>query len=348
MGIFLCAGAIGPKAQAAVTEPYPKPVTVRLTKGSANVTRDPRTVTPQNPQGDPLSITPDNCDQIRDEIIRFDGLTRQSGQNVYKCIIERQAIVSFKPNTSCAPPRPPETRQGACPGDPTHTFTQTRRWSIAPAPTCEVPGAWEPLTPTTTECPPLQLAAPTGVTAATTTPNCAAGQCTIRITWNVVPDALSYQVRRCIGTACDPASQPPLNCTTTRQVDHVTLGRVSVTYQVLASRRDDCSADLGAPSATVTAASFGGGTGSEPPRSACSGRVCQLRWTPTEPPRAEGFRVVYGRAPTELTGVIQVVPGTVTSTQVTLPATGVWYFGVLSFLEGVESALSNVEVRTVQ
>jgi len=334
-------------ASAAIIEPVSHNAVVKLTKGSSTVTRDPRTVTPQNPQGDLLNLTAENCESIRDAIIAFDGLTRESGSNVYKCVIEKQAIVRFKANTSCAPPRAPETRQTACPGDSTRTFTQTRRWTVAPAPTCEIAGAWDPLTPSATECPPPALAAPTGVAAANTATSCASGQCTIRLNWNVVADALSYQVRRCIGASCDPVSQPALGCTTARQFDHVTLGNaVTVRYQVAASRREDCSDGIGSLSSVVSATTPSAAPAGPP--NACTGLVCRISWTPTEPPRSEGFRVVYGRSPDQLTQTVQVVPGTVTSTEVTMPANGVWYFGVLSFLDGNQSTLSDVVARTVR
>lgn len=339
-----------PAFAALATDPIPNNRTVKMMKGSSTLTRDPRTITAQNPTGDVWSpaLTPENCVPTRDALIRFDALTRQSGSNVYKCVIEYSAPVTFKANATCAPPRAPETRQVACPNDPSRLFTQTQTWTVAPAPTCEIAGGWVPATPTAEQCPPPQLAAPTGVTATPVSTS------EIRVKWNVVPGAVAYSVRRCIGSSCDPMGFTALRCTQLLEQPHVTLpAGITVRYQVQASRTADCSGELGPPSTPVVSATTFTTTPTEPgpeppaPPSACTGRVCEVTWT-HDGPTADGFRVVYGRRETELTGAVQVVPGSVRRTTVTMPETGVWYFGCLAFIGANTSPVSNIIVRTVQ
>jgi hypothetical protein len=340
--------AVNPAFAALATDPIPNNRTVRMQKGSSTLTRDPRTITADNPTGDPMpTLTPENCVGIRNSIIEHDALTRVSGANVYKCIIEYSAPVSFRANATCAPPRPIETRHTACPNDPERLFTQTQTWTIAPHPTCEVAAGWVPATPSAEDCPPPVLGVPSGVTAT------AVSSSEIRVSWGVVPDALAYSLRRCIGATCDPMSQPALRCVQGLAQPHVTLGAgITVRYQVQASRTADCLGELSAPSTPVVSATTLTGTTPPPPPpppppTACAGRVCTVSWS-HDGPVADGFRVVYGTNENELVRVIQVTPGTVRTTQVTMPAAGVWYFGVRAYIGANESAVSNIRVQTVQ
>lgn len=259
----------------------------------------------------------------------------------YKCQIEERDTWSFVATPTCAPPRAPETRQTACPNDPARTFTQTQTWTIAPHPTCEAPTGWAPAIPSAADCPappPPPLPAPAGVTAT------AVSSSEIRVAWNVVPDALAYSLRRCIGASCDPMSQPALRCVQGLTQPHVTLGaEVTVRYQVQASRTADCAGELSQPSAPPVAAT----TLPAPAPLACEGRVCQISWTHAGTP-AEGFRIVFGQAADQLPGSVQVVPGTVRDGQVTVSGPGEWFFAVLAFGGGTESPLSNIQSQMVQ
>lgn len=320
-------------ASAAVRKPVnvQQPVT-KLTKGSSNVTRDPRT-------GAPLpQLTFESCPAIRDAIIEFDGQTRTTGNNVYKCVTEQAAIVAFVANQTCAPPRLPETKQESCPAGSTGTFTQTRAWTIAPYPTCEMPGAWLPQVPSAIECPLAPLPAPTGVTAT------AFSTTEIRLRWNPVPDAVSYSVRRCSSADCDPASQPQLICTQQLQQPHVTLpSGVTIRYQIGASRTANCG-EVGALSLPIVSATTPTGPVIEP--GVCTALTCPLSWS-YGGPTADGFRIVYGQSPTQLPQSIQVA-GAVFERAVTVPAPGVWYFAVIASRQGQDSPLSNIEMRTVR
>lgn len=246
---------------------------------------------------------------------------------------------------TCAPPRAPETQQVACPNNPERLFTQTRTWTVAPYPTCEIAGAWLPATPSATDCPPIQLPAPTGVQAA------AVSTSEIRVQWNVVPDAVAYSLRRCIGATCDPLSVSRLLCTQSLTANHVTLGAgVTVRYQVEAARTSDCSGTLSNPSTpVVSATTFTTTPDPEPeqPPTACTGLVCEVSWT-HDGPAADGFRVVFGASSNELVRSVQVVPGSVRRTTVTMPAPGVWHFGCLAYIGANTSPVSNIIVRTVQ
>lgn len=266
----------------------------------------------------------------------------------WKCQVEERDTWSYVATPTCPPPRAAETRQTTCPNDPARTFTQTQTWTIAPHPTCETPTGWTPATPSATDCPapaPQPLPAPSGVTAT------AVSTSEIRVAWNVVPDALAYSLRRCIGATCDPMAQPALRCVQGLTQPHVTLGAgVTVRYQVQSSRTADCT-DLGLPSTPIVAATTLTTTPPPPPPppppTACTGRVCTVSWS-HDGPVADGFRVVYGNSENELVHVVQVVPGSVRTTQVTMPSGGVWYFGVRAYIGANESAVSNIRVHTVQ
>jgi hypothetical protein len=288
------------------------------------------------------ALTPENCPGIRDRIIQKDALTRTTGTATYRCQVDLRAIVTFQANQTCSPPRAPVTRQTACPNDPTRTFTQTQTWTIAPYPTCEVAGAWLPATPPADACPPTQLPAPTGVSTTTISAS------EIKVQWNVVPDAVAYSLRRCIGGTCEPLDRTPLLCTQILEARHTTLSAgLTVSYRVIASRTADCSTQLGIPSAIVTGTTATTATVTDlvVPR-ACASRVCDVSWTPEG--AADGFRIFYSRTDGIWANAPVQVAGSVTRTNVTMPETGIWYFAVKAFIGGTESPLSNVVVRDVQ
>jgi hypothetical protein len=233
-----------------------------------------------------------------------------------------------------------ETRAATCPSGTTGTFPQTRSYTAAAYPTCSIAGAWLPATPPEGTCPPTQLPAPTGVVATVVSTS------EIRVRWNVVPDAVAYSLRRCIGATCDPMSVPRLTCTQQLEQAHVTLNPgVTVRYQVEASRAADCSGQLGLPSSPVVSATTLTVTPT-PVTRACTSRVCDVSWTPDGP--ADGFRVFYSRTDGTWAIAPVQVAGSVTRTNVTMPETGIWYFAVKAFIGGTESPLSNVIVRDVQ
>jgi hypothetical protein len=290
------------------------------------------------------NFTPEACRLRKALEIEAEGPTRTSGTATYNCQVEERTTVAFAPDPTCDPPREPETQQVACPNDPTRSFTQTRAWTIAPHPTCEVAGAWLPATPSETDCPPPELAVPSGVTATTVSTS------EIRVTWNVVPDALAYSLRRCIGSSCDPMAFTALRCVQGLAQSHVTLNPgITVRYQVQASRTADCTGELSQPSVPPVSATTLEDTTPPPPPPppvACADRVCRLNWSHPGEVAAEGFRIVFGLDEGELTRVVQV--GAVTTAQVTVPAAGTWYFAVIAFAGGNDSPLSNIQSQQVQ
>ena len=328
-------------AHAAAQEPPVEVTAVKLFKGSTIIAAsDPKHARYV------ADFTPEACRFLKNAEKERDAAARTSGQATYNCQVEERTIVTFIPHPTCAPPRAPETRQEACPNDPARTFTQTQTWTIAPHPTCESPTGWVPATPSATDCPPLVLAAPSGVTAT------AVSTSEIRVSWNVVPDALAYSLRRCIGASCDPMAFTALRCVQGLTQPHVTLGAgVTVRYQVQASRTADCTGDLSQPSLPVVSATTLTTTPPPPPPppppTACTGRVCTVSWA-HDGPVADGFRVVYGTNANELVRVVQVTPGTVRTTQVTMPSAGIWHFGVKAYIGANESAVSNIRVHTIQ
>lgn len=286
------------------------------------------------------NFTREACLELKTERWRAEAATKTEGTRVtYKCQMEERSIITFHPPPTCAPPRAPQTRTQACPGG-NGTFQQTQTWTIAPHPTCEIAGAWLPATPSPTDCPPLELAAPTGLTAT------AISTSVIRLRWNVVPDALAYSIRRCIG-GCDPMSRTALICVPELTKDHVTLpANTTVSYQVQASRRGDCSGELSAPSVPIVSAT----TLSAPTiPTACSSLVCNVTWLLPSGPTPEGYRIYYSRTNgTWASAPVQVNDATATSVQITMPGTGTWYFVARSFIGANESDLSNVLVRDVR
>jgi hypothetical protein len=83
--------------------------------------------------------------------------TRTSGTVVYVCQTERYRIVAtYSPGTppppTCPPLPAPETRSQTCPAGTTGTWTQTRTYTAAPAPTCSTAGEWLPTSPPAGAC----------------------------------------------------------------------------------------------------------------------------------------------------------------------------------------------------
>jgi hypothetical protein len=250
---------------------------------------------------------------------------------------------------TCAPPRAPVTQQTACPNDVTRTFTQTQTWTVAPYPTCEIAGAWLPATPSVTDCPPTQLPAPTGVEAT------AVSTSEIRVRWNVVPDAVAYSLRRCIGATCDPLSRTPLLCTQTLDGRHVTLNPgTTVRYQVEAARVADCSGELSAPSSPVVSATTLTSTPPDPQPEPTG--TAGLSWTPptrntdgSSLSNLAGYRISYGTTPEALTQTVQLANASLTAYTISGLVTGTYYFAVRAYTSGgTESVNSNVGSKIIQ
>lgn len=296
------------------------------------------------------ALTPENCPGIRDRIVTRDALTRTTGTATYRCQVDLRALVTFRPNPTCAPPRAPETQQVACPNDPQRMFTQVRTWTIAPAPTCEIAGAWLPLTPSATDCPPTQLAAPTGVEAT------AISTSEIRIKWGVVPDAVAYSVRRCINATCDPMAFPRLACTQRLDQAHVTLNPgITVRYQVQAARTADCSGELSAPSSPAVSATTLTSTPLPPDPEPEPTDPAQLLWTPptrntdgSSLTNLAGYRISYGTTPEALSQTVQLANPGVTVYTISGLAPGTYYFAVRAYTStGTESVNSNIVSKVV-
>lgn len=290
------------------------------------------------------NFTPEACRALLDQKWKEEAATRTTGTVTYKCAIEERTGIKFQQPVACPDPPPNQTRSGTCPAGTQGSWTQTGTTTYGTAPACAPTVTWRPVMPPEGACTPIapaELPAPTGVTA---TPESTS---VILVRWNVVPDAVAYSLRRCIGANCSSLTQ--LLCVQGLQQRHVTLGAgVTVRYQVAASRDANCG-QVGALSGIINATTFTTTPEPEPegPPTACTGRVCRVSWS-HDGPAAEGFRIVYGRNENELTQVAQVTPGNVRNYELTMPATGVWYFGVLAFAGGNTSAISNIVVRTVQ
>lgn len=93
-----------------------------------------------------------------------------------------------------------------------------------------------------------------------------------------------------------------------------------------------------------------------PAQEACPRYSACLRWTP---PTANtdgspltnlaGYRVHYGRSPTQLTQTVQVANPAATAYRLSGLATGSWYFAVRAYTTaGTESELSNVGTKVVR
>lgn len=292
-------------------------------------------------------LSPENCSGIRDRIIARDALTRTTGTATYRCQIDLRASVTFRPNT-CATPRAPATRQVACPNNPERMFTQTQTWTVAPYPTCEIAGAWLPATPSVTDCPPTQLPAPTGVEAT------AVSTSEIRVRWNVVPDAVAYSLRRCIGATCDPLSRTPLLCTQTLEARHVTLNPgVTVRYQVEAARASDCSGELSAPSSPLVSATTLTSTPPDPQPEPVG--TASVSWTPptqntngTSLTNLAGYRIHYGLNAEELVQTVQLANPGSSSYTISSLTPGTYYFAVRAYTSGgTESVNSNIVSKVV-
>lgn len=349
LGVMLWLAVMSRAAEAAVVQdPIPNNVSVRIMKGSSTLTRDPRTITADRPLGDPMpTLTTDNCVGIRNDIIRFDGLTRTTGANVYKCVVEYSAPVTFKANPTCPSPPPDQTRPGTCPAGTQGSWTQTGTTTYSAAPACAPTVTWRPVMPPEGACtptPPPALPAPTGVTATPVSTS------EIRVRWGIVPDAVAYSLRRCIGVSCDPLAVPALRCVQGLEQSHVSLNPgITVRYQVQAARTADCSGELSLPSdPPVSATTLATPVPPEQQPSSCVGRTCTLRWSYSGTPPAEGFRVVYGRSATTLPGSKQFTGGSLTAGEVTLTEGGTWFFAVIAFGGGNDSPLSNIITLTVQ
>lgn len=142
-------------SHAAVVTPIPKDVTVKLMRGSFQLVTDPRNGAPLS--GPTSVLTATNCAGIRDAIIDFDGLTRETGANVYKCVVEHRAMVTFRQNPppTCGDrPGPNEQAQRTCPAGSVGTWLQDRVWTLRPYPDCWIQGDWTPSAPPEGMCAP--------------------------------------------------------------------------------------------------------------------------------------------------------------------------------------------------
>ena len=75
--------------------------------------------------------------------------TRTTGTVTYSCQTEKRRVVAAysanpPPPPACPPQPASETQTVACPAGTTGSWTQTRSYTSAPAPTCWVAGAWTP------------------------------------------------------------------------------------------------------------------------------------------------------------------------------------------------------------
>lgn len=247
---------------------------------------------------------------------------------------------------TCPTPPPDQTKPGVCPANTQGSWTQTGTTTLGPPPACTPTVTWRPLTPPEGACapiPPPPLAAPAGVTAT------AVSTSEIRVSWNVVADALSYSLRRCIGATCTDLRQ--LICVQGLSQSHVTLpAGTTVRYQVLAARDAGCT-DVGAASVIVNATTLV----TTPPPPPTVG-TATLSWTPPTSnvggsalTNLAGFRISYGADPDELVRTIQISSASATAYTIANLSPGTYYFAVRAYTSaGTESVNSNVASKVVQ
>jgi hypothetical protein len=223
----------------------------------------------------------------------------------------RYVTVTYARPTCPAAPAPiTETR--TCPAGTTGTWSQTGTSTVGPAPTCTVTVTWEPATPSAEQCVPIQAEQWTFCANEYQT-------CSFTGTRRVRFGLNTSWVERDLtavggGVPCRLA----------------TFGSDPV---VGVTKRCELRALSTEPEPTV-------------PR-ACTSRVCDVSWTPDGP--ADGYRIFFSKIDgTWANTPVQVTPGTVTQSNVTMPETGIWYFAVKAFIGASESPLSNVVVRDVQ
>jgi hypothetical protein len=205
-----------------------------------------------------------------------------------------------------------ETRAATCPAGTTGTYTQTRSYTAAPYPTCATAGQWTPSDPPAGICVPI-----------------------VTEQWTLC--ANEYQTCSFTGTR---RVRFGLNASWVERDLASVGGGVPCRLATFGSdpvvgvtKRCELRAVTAEPAPTITRA--------------CTSRVCDVSWTPDGP--ADGYRIFYSKIDgTWANPPVQVTPGTVTRTNVTLPETGTWYFAVKAFIGSTESPLSNVVVRDVQ
>lgn len=258
------------------------------------------------------TLTAANCPGIKDRIIQRDALTRTSGSATYRCQVDLRSVVTFIANPTCPALPPPDGRVTQCPAGTTGAYTQTRSYTAAPYPTCSTAGEWTPTEPPAGSCTPV--VAEQWTFCANEYQTCAfTGTRRVRFGLN------TSWVERDL-----TASGGGVPCRI------ATFGSDPV---VGATKRCELRALSTEPEPTI-------------PR-ACTSRVCDVSWTPDGP--ADGYRIFFSKIDgTWANAPVQVTPGTVTQSNVTMPETGIWYFAVKAFIGGEESPLSNVIVRDVQ
>lgn len=270
------------------------------------------------------------------------------GPGTYTCRTSVRVVVQEPP--ACPPLPPVDSRVQQCPEGTVGTWTQTREplrcesgaWII---------GDWLPATVPVGICaeippPPPELTAPTGLTA-TIAPNATnPARWNITLTWQAVPGATSYGVKRCTGPSCssfstlDGVSEP-------NYVNRNLPSGFTYRYRVEARRGDESSA-ASAIVAMVTKAP------QEPPPPTGVG-VANLSWNipdknsdGTTLSNLAGFEIVYGTSPSALSKTIVIENAGLSAYVIDKLPSGTWYFGVKSFnSSGTRSALSNVTSKTI-
>lgn len=278
----------------------------------------------------------DTCVRRAQEIGRAAGETRTSGGNVVSCRAIDNFIFSYIPANEPPPVCGPvngSPHDRACPnGHGTYSTTGT----MGPPPACEV--TWS--TPKATDClqpePPV-LPAPANLRTSAVSPT------QLRIQWDRVTEAQSYELLSCRGATCTNLTR--LSCLATNAYLHTLPTNATARYKVRASRATDCS-NLGAVSENYV----NGTTVSTTPTGAAA-----LSWTPptqntdgTTLNNLAGYRIQYGRTCSTRDQVVQVPNAGATSHTVNGLASGEWCFAVRAYTSnGSESAESKTATKTV-
>jgi len=159
--------------------------------------------------------------------------TATSGSVTYTCQTEKRKVVATYRAVCPALPAP-ETRTQTCPTGTVGTWTQTRSFVTAPAPTCSIAGSWQPASPPADACPLPDLAAPE-VTLTSPDANVVAAS------WPAVAGATAYRLDACFVAGCTPRAMNQITGLSLRWPVNadVTVFRLSVC--AMADTRTTCA-----------------------------------------------------------------------------------------------------------
>jgi hypothetical protein len=256
------------------------------------------------------------------------------------------------PTPTCGAKPADETQTAQCAAPATGSWQQVRAYVSAAYPACWTAGPWTPAEAPAGACTtptpePVALVAPV-LDAPTSAPNATdPTRFNIALTWSAVPEATSYEVRRCTGVNCSSMTLIKTDVVTAAYTNTNLPGGFSYSYKVRAMR----GTEAGPMSNIVTIALP---AQPQPPPQANGSATLQWQAPTTNTDGSPlttlaGFRIVYGNAPTALTQTLQVANPALTTYVVDKLSAGTWYFALRAYTtSGAESADSNVASKVIQ